>query len=106
MVIIGNKKGHSTIESIIIVPLIITIIVSFIMLIISGYQYYVEIFNGTYQSMIDGSDVEAKGHYRTLFMNIDKGFNYQNKNISSRRIQEITEYLIYLEDIYLGETHE
>lgn len=103
MEIIGNKKGASTIESVIIVPIIITIAVTFIILLVTGYIFYVDILNGLYDWLEDHTPVDVEGEFRLLTGHIDKTFYYDNTYPTTKDIQAIVEYLIYLEEEYISE---
>ncbi len=100
---IGNSKGSSTIESVIVVPLIFIIIVSFIILMISGYQFSVTVLKSLNQHLIDGEPIEVQGQFRTISITIDKEFSYNHFYVSSRSIQEAVEYAIYLSEQYIKE---
>ncbi len=100
---IGNSKGSSTIESVIVVPLIFITIVSFIILMISGYQFSVTVLKSLNQHLMDGEAIEVQGQFRTLSMTIDKEFSYNHFYMSSRAIQEAVEYAIYLSEQYMKE---
>lgn len=103
---IGNKKGSSTIESVIVIPLVITIVVVFIMLFISGYHYYADVLNGLYESILEEKSITVNGEFRMLTKTIDKSYSYIYQENQSKEIQNVVEYLLYIEKTYIGALNE
>jgi hypothetical protein len=85
-----DKKGSSTIESAIIVPIIIMNITSFILIMITTYQYNLTVMEG-----INEESAHINTYIRGLGFKKEMTFNYERKDVSSRQIQNVVEFLIH-----------
>lgn len=91
-----NKKGVSTIESVIIVPIMIISITSFILLLVTTYQYALSIM----EKLDENESVYVQHVIRGVGFKREMIFSYESREWSVRKIQNIIEYLIYLASNY------
>lgn len=97
----GNELGSATIESMIILPLIIILIFSMLFLLIETYEFSSRVLN-YHQSLLRSSEPEAITNSFTIFgVTIHQAYTYKTVSIDSRLLQETIEFFIYLSETYM-----
>jgi len=92
---IGNNKGSSTLESAIIVPMMILIIVSFVMLLLTTYDYGVELLDEVNMYIDDHEKIDLQGEIRGITFKKSIRTTYKSHYIDVKMLQDCVEYLIY-----------
>lgn len=116
---INNKRGSSTIEAVIIIPIILVFIMLIIMILILSYEKTAQVISvhkmfmtGTYKelSVLGNSEITVDGNKlyveETYFSDKELKYEYSPNNIDVRDVQNITEVLFYLTDEYQDEIEE
>lgn len=85
-----NKQGSSTIESAIIVPGIMMVMASFILIMVTTYQYSLSVMEG-----INNESAHIRTYIRGVGLKKAMTFDYESKSISSRKVQNVVEFLIH-----------
>jgi len=97
---IGNIKGSSTVESVIIIPLIVILVFGMLVLLINTYDYSKQVLKYHEAVLKDESPVAIQMTFKLLKFEIPISYGYQNRTINSRTLQQIVEYIIYIMETY------
>lgn len=113
---INNSKGSSSIEAVIIIPLILIFIMVIIMILILSYEKTAQVISVHQMSMtgkhnelsvlassaiaVDGNKYHIEGNY---FKDRKLKYDYKSKDINVRDIQNIVQILFYLTEEYKDE---
>jgi len=96
----GNKKGSSTVESVIIIPLIVILVFGMLLLLINTYDYSKQVLKYHEAVLNDESPEAIQMTFKLLKFEIPISYEYQNRTINSRTLQQVVEYIIYLMETY------
>lgn len=96
----GNEKGSSTVESVIIIPLIVILVFGMLLLLINTYDYSKQVLKYHEAVLNDESPEAIQMTFKLLKYDIPISYEYQNQMIDSRTLQQVVEYIIYLMETY------
>jgi len=97
----GNKEGNTTIESVIIVPIIMIMMVSFILVLITTYRFGVTVMDGLYVYIQDHQEVIVEDDIRGIGFQKKVSLKYYETVVDSKVLQEYVEYMIYQSNKYV-----
>ena len=95
MEMFGNKKGNTTIESVIIVPVIMIFMVSFILVLITTYRFGVTVIDGLYVYIENHQEVTIEDEIRGIGFRKMVSLKYYQTVVDSKVLQDYVEYMIY-----------
>ncbi|MCH4889036.1 hypothetical protein EZV73_15685 [Acidaminobacter sp. JC074] len=91
----GNKRGSTTVESALIVPMMILIIVSFIMILLTTYLYGAGLLEELDAYIEDHHAIEFEGEIRGVLYEKTVKTTYKEVYLDARLLQDCVEYMIY-----------
>lgn len=96
----GNSKGSSTVESVIIVPLIFLLVLGMLLLLLNTYDYSKQVLN-YHETIINEESPEViRMTFKILKYDLPVSYEYQQPIVNSRVLQQVVEYIIYLMETY------
>jgi len=90
----GNKEGNTTIESVIIVPIIMIMMVSFILVLITTYRFGVTVIDGLYVYIENHQEVTIEDEIRGIGFRKMVSLKYYETVVDSKVLQDYVEYMI------------
>lgn len=97
---IGNSKGSSTVESVIIVPLIFLLVFSLLLLLLNTYDYSKQVLNYHETIVNEESSEVIQMTFKILKYELPVSYEYRQPIVHSRELQQVVEYIIYLMETY------
>ncbi|MBI9014863.1 MAG: pilus assembly protein [Clostridiales bacterium] len=97
---IGNLKGSSTVESVIIVPLIFLLVFGMLLLLLNTYDYSRQVLNHHEEILNEEFPEAIQMTFKILKYELPISYEYQQLIINSRDLQQVVEYIIYLMETY------
>ena len=97
----GNKEGNTTIESVIIVPIIMIMMVSFILVLITTYRFGVTVIDGLYVYIENHQEVTIEDEIRGIGFRKMVSLKYYETVVDSKVLQDYVEYMIYQSNKYV-----
>jgi len=97
---IVNNFGSSTVESLLVIPVVLITVSIFIVLMISAFQFSEEIINVHEQALMSNRQVSCELNRTVLNTEMKWQYTYNPPQWHAKELQNIIEYLIYMVSEY------